>query len=167
MRRIAALALAGILSLTLATSALAATVDETLTVATAVSMSGVPATLNYGTVTPGVASSAQTFTITINANAAWVVDMYAVDDFVGPGTLSKGARQVRTTAVSGAGTSSSITSYTAFGAAGLTGPSASASEIDGGPVSGATADLSFRILAPASTAPGVYAGQFTITIAAF
>ena len=68
-----AVALGAILALALAAPVAAADIPETLTVNSTMSVSGLPASINYGTVDAGAATAAQTVTATIAANVTWTV----------------------------------------------------------------------------------------------
>lgn len=161
MRRIAAFALAALLSLSLAASALADTINESLTISSAMSMTGVPASINYGNVTPGTPSAPQNFTVTVNSNVAWRVDLSGTD-FTGPGTLTKAARQLLVDGLVLAGTN--VGSYTGFDDPNLTG--GGTAELFGNAAVNAQGTVHLRINAGFGATAGAYTGTVTVVLAA-
>lgn len=156
--RVLAAVFAAALSLSAAGVAAADTVSETLTVSTAMSLSGVPASIAYGTIVPGAPSAAQTFGMTASANTAWKV-YFNGSAFTGPGTLTAAARELEITSPSGT-SQANYTSWTSFGTGNLQNGTA-AWQGDPGTF---TATANLRVNPPPATAPGAYTGSFTVTI---
>lgn len=158
--RVLAALFAAALSMSAVGSALAtdSNVTETLTITTALSVSGVPASIDYGTVVPGAPSAAQSFLASVSANVPWKMTATGSDFTSGTHTLVMGARQVQVTGLAGASTD--VAAYTSFGA-----PLGTSRLLYGGAGPG-SGTINLRINAPGSTIPGVYTGDFTLTLVA-
>lgn len=98
MHRIRALLAGIVLAALIVGPVAAADVTDTFTVNSAVSMSGLPASVNYGAVDPGAISAVQTFNLTISGNRAWELDISGTDF---TGGVSKLFRHAQLTATSG------------------------------------------------------------------
>lgn len=155
-------ALVGALALALAIvpSAFASNITESLTVNSVITVTGVPASISYGTVDPGLTSSTQSFTASVTANSGYVFRMSG-SNFTGAGTISKSARYGQLGGGSNV-TISGPTSFTDFGAAAFDGTTVLVTGNSGS--SSFNTDL--RVAVPANQAPGSYAGTITYTFSA-
>lgn len=103
MRRIfatlVALALLAVPSLALADTT--NQINETVTVASTLQVTGIPTTVSFGTLAAGASSTPQTFTANINANAAWHLSVQMTSALSGSaGSIAKSAE---TLALTGSG----------------------------------------------------------------
>jgi spore coat protein U-like protein len=153
LHRLSAAGLAAVLVLSVAAPAFAGTINETLSVNSAISASGIPGTINYGTVDPGATSATQTIPFTVDANIAWKM-------LVSGSAFTSGTNTIPLTARYG---KADAGSWIAFG----TQPFDNAHPTFSGIAGSAQAhELDLRVQVPTAASPGTYTGTVTWTLAA-
>jgi hypothetical protein len=170
-RRSTAAALAVLL--VAASSVLGATAQqassETLVVSTTTTLTGLPATLSYGSVLGGATASTSPFTLnaaTNNANGLNVA--YTASDFASGGnTIAATARSMLfTSAGSGCSSVGALSTWNVppgkahSGAAGTSQPMVTRPN----PGSCAIAGVTMSVAVPGGAIPGTYAGTLTVTV---
>ena len=168
MRRILAAGMAAILTLAMAGAALATDVPETLHILATQSITGVPASVAYGDITPGTASTPVSFTVAITSNVAWRVDMAGTDFNQGATVLSASAREVKIDTITGTPLPlTTVANFTSFGVSSMSAiPGTGAGELSAAVGTGQGAKVNLRINAPSTQAAGDYTGTFTIVLGA-
>ncbi|HWP62819.1 MAG TPA: hypothetical protein VNO86_05055 [Candidatus Binatia bacterium] len=143
-----------ILALAVAAPAAAATstTSESFTVPTSVTVTGIPASLNYGSVPPGTMSPEQSVSLTIQANVDWSINI-AGSSFAGPGGAS-----IPVSARYGAIGTNPLVSFGSLPWSSNTQP-----ELSGGTGS-TSATVRFAVQPPATAPAGSYTGTLTWTI---
>ena len=164
MKRFTGIALAAILSLSLVAPALAAEarVDETLTVASAFTVTGIPSSISYGTVFPGETSQTKSVEITVSGNAAWKMSISGTP-FTGSagGSLPASNRNGKLTAVSGSPVLDPATAnWMPFGTAPFKGNVWAAT----GSLGTAVMGLDLQVWVPASMPAQTFTGFFIIEV---
>ena len=154
LRKITAAVAALALTLSLAPAVMAGTITDSFAVATALEVSGIPATLNYGTAIASVTTAAQLVHPIVLSNGPWSLTLSG-SDYSGPATIGKAAREVNVQGSTG------ITGWTNFGDPALNGVTVIRSGVPGT----VGFDMSFRVTPPADTLPGSYSGTITYTFA--
>ena len=159
-RKLHAAAAALVMALAIAPVASAATIDESLTVNSTLTVTGIPASISYGSIDPGSTSAAYPVNATVVTNAAgWQLRMSG-SDFTGPATLGKINREGQIDQPP-FGTSA-VTSWTNFANSAFDGSSVTAS----GPTGSTAVNMAFRVNIPGGQAPGNYTGTITYTFSA-
>ena len=159
-KRTGSLILAAVLALALPASAFAAstssTVTESLTVAASISMTGIPASLDYGSSTAGTNVVAPEFTAAVSSNNAsgWSVAVNATDLTNGGGTIPATNRQY---SMAGSG-------YTATGGGSpVSYPGGDFVIANRATPGSANVFVTSRISIPAAASPGAYTGSAVFT----
>lgn len=153
---VAALALA----LSIAPAAMAASITETLSVNSSLVVTGIPASIDYGSADPATTTATVPVNATVVTNApGWQLRMSG-SDFTGPATIAKMQRegQIDQPAFG----SSAVTSFTNFANSAFDGTNVTAS----GPTGSTGVNMQFRVNVPAAQAPGAYSGTITYTFTA-
>lgn len=159
-----AVALGAILALALAAPVSAASVPESFTVNSTLSISGLPASIDYGNLDAGATSATFPVDATISANVKW--NFYVSgSDFSGTG-FPKSIREGKMTILSGAAT---LASGTLAGWLNFADPKYSGSFVDA--LTNATSGTSvirteLRITVPADAMPGAHTGSVTFVCGA-
>jgi hypothetical protein len=167
-RTIRAAVAALIVALAIAPVASAASIDESLTVNSTLTVTGVPATINYGAIDPGAASSTQSFTASVVTNSSWQFIMSG-SDFTGPTGLPESVRIGRMTSATGATSATTPASFSAFGVEVFGTEQFSGTQVNaaGSPgTSGFQVDLYVDLVDHASAPAGAYSGTITYTFSA-
>lgn len=160
-RTLAAL-FAAALSLSVASMAAAATVNESVTVLSSYACSGIPASVAYPSATPGNPTTATAFTLACSGNVSY--KLYAklgTDLSDGSGhTIAKTARQINLSNVTGTGTNN-LTGFTSFDSSGQVLSGGGIFNADPG---SAGVDVTMRLNIGATQAPGSYTGSFDLSV---
>lgn len=152
MHRIYALAAALVAALTVAApvAAVTATTTDSVEVSSSVTISGVPATLSYGTVAPGTTAT-QTVNITVAGNVSWRLRLVA-------SPLTSGANQINCTHRLYAYDGGSLANFTTSGA------NCETSTMRNGAAGSTTFPVRLALSVPVATAPGTYSGTVTFDV---
>ncbi len=159
-RSMRALAGALVLALAIVPSAFAGTITESLSVNSIITVTGIPATINYGAVDPGQQSPTQSFTASVTANSGYIFKMSG-SNFTGTGSINKTARFGRFGGSSNA-TINAASVYTDFGATAFDG----STTIITGNAGSSSFNTDLYIAVPGAQAPGAYTGTITYTFTA-
>lgn len=159
--RRSALALAATLALALAVPVSAASITESLTVNTVLTITGIPASISYGAVDPGGQSGQQTFSANVTSNNPWTFRMSG-SDFTGASTIGKSARQGQLGLAAGSVTSIAPSTWTGFDNAAFDGTTLNAS----GSAGSGSFNVDLRVNVPANAPGGAYSGTITYTFTA-
>lgn len=160
--RLAALVAAVSLAVALPGAAFAADVTEALNVNSALTVTGVPASIDYGSVDPGQSTAQKQVAVTVTSNSAWALNITGTD-FNGSGgrSINKSARQL--TLAQGSGTSTvNVGPGTTFNDPALNGAPAEAT----GPAGTADLIAQLRINVPGSAPAGAYTGTVSFVASA-
>lgn len=160
-RNIRAAVAALALVLAVAPAAMAATISESVTVNSVLTVTGIPASISYGTLDPGTTSGVQSFTASVTANSGYTYRVSG-SDFTGPGTIGKVNRESKLALASGSTIASGLDNWTNFANSAYDGSNVV--------VTGNAGSSSFltelRLTIPGATAPGSYSGSITYTFTA-
>jgi len=140
----------------------AGSIGDSFSVATVLEVSGIPATISYGTVAANVTSSPQSVTATVVSNSGWKLTMSG-SDFSGPATIGKAAREAQVDQPAFGGPPGGLP-WTNFGSPTLDG----STTVVTGPSAGGSVSfgMSFRVTPPPASLPGAYSGTITYTFTA-
>ncbi|MBI2776026.1 MAG: hypothetical protein HYX57_01990 [Chloroflexi bacterium] len=147
--------------LSVAPSALAATVTDSFTVTASVAVTGIPASISYGALDPGTTSGVQIIDANVSSNSAWSMRITG-SDFTGPAALGKGAREVKLSSTNGAAVQVAPFAFVAFDDPKYTDAIADAT----GSAGSFLVRSELRIVVPVAQAPGSYSGTITYTFSA-
>lgn len=153
------------LAVALPGAAFAADVQESLTVRSAITVTGVPATVNYGSADPGqMTAPAQSFTADVTANGGWNLQVTGTQ-FTAPGSkvIASSAREMAL-AASGNATTTMPAGYTSFGDPRFSGTTGNDEATGTAGASQVTAGL--RVQVPANAAAGTYTGTVSFIFTA-
>ena len=159
--RIIATVSAAALILAIAAPASAASITESLSVNSVLTVTGVPASINYGAVDPGGQSGQQSFTASVTSNNPWTFKMSG-SDFTGPATIGKAARQGQLGLATGSVGSMTPGGWTAFDQPAFDGTTVNAT----GTAGSGSFNVDLRVNVPANAPGGAYSGTITYTFSA-
>lgn len=141
---------------------MAATVSESLTVTSSLTVTGIPATISYGSVDPGLTSGTQAFTAAVTGNSGWSLDVTSTGFSASGGkTISLSQRDLQIVSATG-GTTTAVGTWTAFGVGSLASTTPEAS----GPTGSSGFDANLRVRVPAAAQAGAYTATVTFTFTA-
>ena len=168
---LAALALSAALVLPVGAATTGSSTDN-FTIATSLDMSAVPASINYGAVTPGVDSAVQTINVTVTTNIPWEIRVGNADFTKQPSTVMPNSMAWRKIALTNKGTATlgsgiTVGTYTAGDNANWNGLTRIAYDASGNGGGGATMAFGFKLNAPAGTGAGTYSGSISFAVAAY
>ena len=158
------------LTLALATPALGvtSTTSETLTVDAQITLTGVPATLDYGNHLAGGLAAPMRFPVTVSGNSPWTLTLAMSDLVSGDDVIPSTARKIdNASSAPVAGVTFTAPYADTEGSAPYPGPADSPVEImSASEPAEATLGVGVHVAIPATAAAGVYSGTLTFTATA-
>lgn len=161
-RKLGAALAALILTLAVAPAALATDVSDSFSVNGTLTVTGIPASIDYGALDAGTTSGIQTIDATVSSNAPWTMTVTGTD-FTGPGNLSKSVRQIQLSTTGGPIIQPGTFPWVAFDDAVL---ADATPDVTGSAGSGLLVRSELRVAVPANTPAGSYSGTITYTFSA-
>lgn len=143
--------------------AAAETVSDGFSVSSALSVTGIPASVSYGTVAPGATSGMETIDAHVTSNGPWHANVEG-SGFAGPGstTLPKSVRQLKLSQSGGIALDAPV-EWRDFGDPSL---EDAAPEATGGSGEGLLLRAELRVAVPATAPAGAYSGSIEIVVEA-
>ena len=155
-----AFAFALVIGLGGASSVFAGNINETLSVNSTITVTGIPASIDYGALDPGATSPTRGFDVAVTSNASWTFKESG-SAFGGAGTIAKSQRYGQF----GSGNNAVISGPTSWADFGMNAFDGSTVLVSGQP-GAASFHTDLRVQIPAGQAPGAYTGTITYTFTA-
>lgn len=155
------------LALVPATFAATSNVTDSFSVNGTLTVTGIPATLDYGALDDGTTSAVQTIDANVVSNSPWQLMLTGTDfDRAGGGSLPKSVRQVLLSTTGGNVNFQVMPGPSAWQPFDATSLTDAVADATGSPTAGANVRGEYRIVLPGGTAAGSYSGTITYTFTA-